>query len=171
MNAMKQHMHKLLNCLSIVHKSMALGDQPMPLLQSIDYAYQELIGHKAITLFSCNCHSGDIERLYTGGQLTGHPAGGTKNMRGTEWGIRVLEQKETFIVHTQADFDRCFPTQSADVAKNNCPSCLSYPVLYDGRCFGAINLLHEANYYSDEMIELGQYLAPLMLPALLSGAR
>jgi len=170
MNPIQQHMDKLLNCLAIVHKSMALNGQPLALLQSIDYAYKELIGHKAITLFWCDCKSGDIERIYTGGQLTGHPAGGTKNMAGTEWGIKVLEQKEIFIVHTQEDFDRCFPTQSADIAENNCPSCLTYPVLYDGRCLGAINLLHEANYYSEEKIELGQYLAPLLLPAVLNKA-
>jgi len=158
----------VLNNIAQVENSYLQAGQPMALFTAIDNAYRELVGHKAITLFSCNNRTGDVVRLYTGGQLTGHPPGEKKNMASTPWGKQVLEEKQIFIVHTQQEFDCCFPTQSSDVSKSNCPSTLTYPVVYSGSCIGAINLLHEEHYFTDERIDTGRYIAPLLLPALIS---
>ena len=47
-------------------------------------------------------------------------------------------------------------------------SALNLPVRWQGRTLGALNLLHEAGWYSEADIPTGQIFAALAVPALLS---
>ncbi|HWO06604.1 MAG TPA: GAF domain-containing protein [Methylomirabilota bacterium] len=52
-----------------------------------------------------------------------------------------------------------------------CASVLNLPVVHDGRTLGVLTLLHEARWYGEDDVPLGQVFAALAVPAfrLLSG--
>ncbi|MBF8288327.1 MAG: histidine kinase, partial [Candidatus Rokubacteria bacterium] len=52
-----------------------------------------------------------------------------------------------------------------------CASVLNLPVVWDGRTLGTINLLHEAGFYDEGDVPVGQIFAALAAPALLELTR
>jgi len=52
-----------------------------------------------------------------------------------------------------------------------CASVLNVPVVWDGRTLGTINLLHEAGWYDETDVPVGQLFAVLAIPALVDLTR
>ncbi len=55
--------------------------------------------------------------------------------------------------------------------RHECGSVLNVPVVWDGQTLGTINLLHEAGFYDEGDVRVGQIFAALATPALLELAR
>jgi hypothetical protein len=48
-------------------------------------------------------------------------------------------------------------------------SALNIPVVFEGRCLGTMNLLHQAGWYRAEDERTGLLLGTFLIPALLDG--
>ena len=75
-----------------------------------------------------------------------------------------------YIGYTADDIRTVF-FDHALIASLGCASVLNLPVVHDGRTLGVLNLLHEASWYGEDDVPLGQVFAALAVPAfgLLSG--
>ena len=127
------------------------------------------LGHK---LFTCLLHHPAVresERRYTS-QPAAYPVGGRKAVPPTPWARRLFEERQPYIGYTADDIRSVF-FDHALIASLGCASVLNLPVVHDGRTLGVLNLLHEARWYGEDDVPLGQVFAALAVPAfrLLAG--
>src|SRR6266853_2023945 len=106
----------------------------------------------------------------TSGEPEAYPVGGRKPVPPTPWARRLFEERQPYIGYTADDIREVF-FDHALIASLGCASVLNLPVVHDGRTLGVLNLLHEARWYGEDDVPLGQVFAALAVPAfrLLSG--
>jgi GAF domain-containing protein len=139
--------------------------QPDAALRALDAATAATLGHK---LFTCLLHhpeARESERRYTNQPAT-YPVGGRKPVLPTSWTRRLFEEQQPYIGYTADDIREVF-FDHALIASLGCASVLNLPVVHDGRTLGVINLLHEARWYGEDDVPLGQVFAALAVPAFL----
>ena len=139
--------------------------QPDATFRALDAATGASLGHK---LFTCLLHhptAGESERRYTN-QPGAYPVGGRKPVQPTPWTRRLFGEQRPYIGYTADDIREVF-FDHALIASLGCASVLNLPVVHDGRTLGVINLLHEARWYGDDDVPLGQVFAALAVPAFL----
>lgn len=139
--------------------------QPQTLYRALDHILGQLIGHKLFTLLYLTSGGDQVARVYSN-QPEAYPVGGRKAMGPTPWGDHVLKSMKPYIGRTAEDIRWAFFDHQL-IASLGCDSTLNMPVVYDGRCLGTINLLHEASFYRDEHARmLEPYAALLATPFL-----
>ncbi len=149
--------------LAAVATALRAEDQPEATLRALDAAMGATIGHR---LFTCLLHhprARESERRYTN-QPAAYPVGGRKPVQPTPWTRRLFEEHRPYIGYTDTDIREVF-FDHVLIASLGCASVLNVPVVDGGRTLGTINLLHEARWYGEEDIPLGQVFAALAVPA------
>ena len=154
--------------LAAVAAAIRAPGQPEAAFRALDAAAATL-GHK---LFTCLLHHPAVresERRYTS-QPEAYPVGGRKAVPPTPWARRLFEERQPYIGYTADDIRSVF-FDHALIASLGCASVLNLPVVHDGRTLGVLNLLHEARWYGEDDVPLGQVFAALAVPAfrLLAG--
>jgi hypothetical protein len=149
--------------LAAVAAALRAEGQPETTFRALDAAMGATIGHR---LFTCLLHhpsARESERRYTN-QPAAYPVGGRKPVQPTPWTHRLFEEHRPYIGYTEADIREVF-FDHALIASLGCASVLNLPVVDGGRTLGTINLLHEARWYAEEDVPLGQIFAALAVPA------
>lgn len=126
----------------------------------VDSTAQTLIGHRLFTILVLDNQSMDVERLYSS-QPDTYPAGGRKKMKDTDWGRRLLLDGEYYIGRTEDDIREYFPDHETIIGMG-LASILNMPIRRGGQTLGTINLLHEANHYSDNHVPAARLIAGLI---------
>ena len=155
--------------LAAVSAAIRSSGQPEATFRALDAAVAATLGHK---LFTCLLHHPAVhesERRYTN-QPEAYPVGGRKPVPASQWARRLFEERQPHIGYTADDIREVF-FDHALIASLGCASVLNLPVVHDGRTLGVLNLLHEASWYGEDDVPLGQVFAALAVPAfrLLSG--
>jgi len=149
--------------LAAVAAALRAEGQPETTFRALDAAMGATIGHR---LFTCLLHhpaARESERRYTN-QPEAYPVGGRKPVQPTPWTRRLFEEHRPYIGYTEADIREVF-FDHALIAALGCASVLNVPVVDGGRTLGTINLLHEARWYGEDDVPLGQVFAALAVPA------
>jgi len=126
--------------------------------------FGELIGHQLFTVLAYNADSGLVIRLYSN-QPEQYPVSGTKPMGATPWGDRVLKQRLPYIGHNADDIRWAFFDHEL-IASMGLESTCNLPVQAFGQTLGTINLLHRADFYSEDCLAAGSVLAGLLAPIM-----
>lgn len=155
--------------LAAVSAAVRTSGQPEATFRALDAAVAATLGHK---LFTCLLHhpaARESERRYTN-QPEAYPVGGRKPVPVSRWARRLFEERQPYIGYTADDIREVF-FDHALIVSLGCASVLNLPVVHDGRTLGVLNLLHEARWYGEDDVPLGQVFAALAVPAfrLLSG--
>ena len=155
--------------LAAVSAAIRTSGQPEATFRALDAAVAATLGHK---LFTCLLHHPAVhesERRYTN-QPEAYPVGGRKPVPASPWARRLFEERQPYIGYTADDIREVF-FDHALIVSLGCASVLNLPVVHDGRTLGVLNLLHEARWYGEDDVPLGQVFAALAVPAfrLLSG--
>ena len=155
--------------LAAVSAAVRTSGQPEATFRALDAAVAATLGHK---LFTCLLHhpaARESERRYTN-QPEAYPVGGRKPVSASPWARRLFEERQPYIGYTADDIRQIF-FDHALIISLGCASVLNLPVVHDGRTLGVLNLLHEARWYGEDDVPLGQVFAALAVPAfrLLSG--
>ena len=137
--------------------------QPQALFAALDAAMGAVLGHRLFTMMRYHAVSGESERIYTTHPRE-YPVGGRKMLNVTPWAERVLKRQQPYLGRTPTDVQSVF-FDHALIASLGCGSVLNLPVVWNGRTLGTINLLHEARWYGEEDVPLGQVFAALAVPA------
>lgn len=125
----------------------------------------ETIGHRLFTVLAYAGDSGLVRRVYSN-QPVAYPVSGTKLMGVTPWGELVLKGGKPYIGKSAADIRWAFPDHEL-IASLGLESTLNLPLRSGGRVLGTLNLLHEADYYRPEQLQLGLVIATLLAPVMM----
>ena len=119
-----------------------------------------IIGHKLFTVMAFHESTMEVERLFSN-QPDAYPTGGRKKKRDTEWGRQVLERGKPYIGRSADDIRKHFNDHRV-ILKLGLESILNMPIRIGGKTVGTINLLHEADYYSEKDITSAQLIVGLL---------
>ncbi len=131
-------------------------------LGAIDRALAEGIGHKLFTVLVLNWEAGENQRYYSN-LPDAYPVGGAKPINKSS-ATSVFEGQCRFLNNyddiTAAFFDHEL------IRSLGCESCVNIPVRWGGKTIGMLNILHEANWYTQDDVPTFTIFAALAAPAL-----
>ena len=130
-----------------------------------DAVFAEFIGHRLFTVLGYDEQAGEVIRLYSN-RPTEYPVSGSKAMAETPWGEHVLKRGRHFIGKDAADLEWAFPDHVL-IASMGLESVINLPIRVAGATIGTVNLLHVANFYREDQIEIGTIQAALLAPVML----
>lgn len=123
-----------------------------------------IIGHKLFTIMAFHEQTMEVERLYSN-QPDAYPAGGRKKKRDTDWGQQVLENGKPFIGRSAVDIREHFNDYEV-ILSLGLEAILNMPIKLGGKTIGTMNLLDEADHYSETDIVSAQLIAGLIVARL-----
>jgi hypothetical protein len=132
-----------------------------PVLES---AMNAALGHKLFTVLLYHADAGETERFHTSDPGS-YPVGGRKSPKPSVWTNRLFVEGEPYIGHDAGDIRTVFADHEL-ILSLGCESVLNLPVVFAGRTLGTVNLLHEAGWYGERDVPVGQVFAALAVPAL-----
>ena len=142
-------------------------EQPLRICQALDKVSGDVIGHRLFTVMRFHGAQSEVERIYTN-LPSAYPAGGRKRKKDTAWAGHVLGEMKVFRGADADDIRSAFDDH-ATILGLGLGAVLNIPVVFDGRCLGTMNLLHQAGWYRPEDERAGLLLAALLIPVLLDG--
>jgi GAF domain-containing protein len=144
-------------------QSLRLVEQPAAFYSVLRDVLQEAPGYIFVTLFLI--HRGETLRIFTTENVL-YPVGVRKPMGSTSWGDIVIKQQQSFLATDLPGIRSAF-FDHATIEGLGCRSAISVPIVYAGKCLGALNLNHRERYYSREHVEVIEALAPALIPVLI----
>jgi len=139
--------------------------QPAPVFTALDTAMGKAIGRRLFTILVVHKGARESQRYYSN-MPKEYPVGGRKPITETHWFRRILGAGECYIGRTYADIQDVFFDHEL-IRSLGCESVLNVPVRWNGHTLGTINLLHQANWYTEADIAAAQVFAALAAPGLM----
>ena len=137
----------------------ARADVPYPILER---HLADIIGHKLFTLMVIDREAQEAARIYSS-HPDAYPIKGRKPLGDlTAWGQQVIARGQPFIGRTADDIKAVFPDHET-IASLGCASVLNLPVIADSATIGTVNLMHEADWYTDAHAVRGAPFAALLV--------
>jgi GAF domain-containing protein len=143
--------------------ALRLVEQPAAFYSVLKEVLQQATGYIFVTLFLID--RGETLRIFTTEDGL-YPVGVRKPMASTPWGDVVIKRQESFLA-TDLPAIRSAFFDHPTIEGLGCGSAISVPIVYAGKCLGALNLNHREHYYSREHVEMIENLAPVLVPVLI----
>ena len=140
--------------------------EPTDLMRQAAEILQQQIGHKLFTILLVAENREDTVRVYSD-NLGAYPVNRIKRMGVTLWGSQVTHGCQAYIGKNDDDIRWAFPDHEL-IKSLGLSSALSVPIVYKGQCLAVLNLQHEANWYRDEHVALGELVGLFLIPAILA---
>jgi GAF domain-containing protein len=144
-------------------QSLRLIEQPAGFYSVLKEVLQQTTGYIFVTLFVI--HRGETLRIFTTENAL-YPVGVRKPMGSTPWGETVIKRHQSFLATDLPGIRSAF-FDHATIEGLGCGSAIGVPIVYAGKCLGALNLNHREHYYSMEHVEMIETLAPVLIPVLI----
>jgi hypothetical protein len=139
-------------------------------LGKLDHALEQAVGHKLFTVLVLNEEKSQNQRYYSN-QPTAYPVGGSKPIdRSSPLYKDVILSGKPRICYNYEDIKRAFFDHEL-IRSLGCESAVNYPVRWNGKTIGTLNLLHQAGWYNDRNVAAIGPFAALSAPALLEITR
>jgi hypothetical protein len=140
--------------------------EPADLMRQAAELLQKQIGHKLFTILLVAANREDTVRVYSD-NLSAYPVNRIKRMGVTLWGNQVIHECQVYIGKNDDDIRWAFPDHEL-IKSLGLSSALSIPIVYNGQCLAVLNLQHEANWYRDEHVAIGESITPILIPPILA---
>ncbi len=147
-------------------RAQAQPGQPAALFQAFEALCAETVGHLLFTLLAWRPATGEVARVHSS-RPDAYPLRGRKPMGPTPWGARVLHGGRPWMGRSADDVVWAFPDHEL-ITSLGCESCLSAPVLWDGRVLGVTAVLDRADAYRPGDLAGLCRIAPLLAPGFLT---
>jgi hypothetical protein len=155
-----------LNNIEAVAQAGTEEGQPNAVLAQLDRALEQSVGHKLFTVLALNEEVGQNQRYYSN-QPKAYPVGGSKPMdRSSALYRDVIIAGKPRICYNYEDIKRAFFDHEL-IRSLGCESAVNYPVRWNGKTVGTLNLLHQAGWYTERNVAVLGPFAALSVPALL----
>jgi hypothetical protein len=151
---------------ALLGAALRAADQPSRICQALEHVSGEVIGHRLFTVMAFRSARSEVERIYSN-QPSVYPPGGRKTKKETAWAKDVLGDMKVFRGNEAADIRSAFDDHTT-ILGLGLGSVLNIPVVFEGRCLGTMNLLHQAGWYRPEDERAGVVLAAFLIPVLLA---
>jgi GAF domain-containing protein len=154
--------------LSALARVLRSPDQPLTICRALEKLSGETIGHRLFTVMRFDSDRSEVQRIHTSLPAV-YPADGRKKKKDTAWARHVLTDLKVFRGSTPADIVSAFDDHQT-ILGLGLGSVLNIPVVFNGRCVGTVNLLHQAGWYGPEDEPTGLLLGAFLIPVLFNGA-
>jgi len=146
-------------------QALAAGGQPECGLRGLADVLSSRIGYRLFTVLLLDREAG-LSRRYFSSEPQAYPPGGTKPIReDSEFYTAVIQGGTPRICADRAACEQAFPDHEL-IRSLGCESAVNVPVRWDGQTIASLNLLHQAGWYRQEMLdELVSYSA-LSIPII-----
>jgi len=159
-----------LNIIEAVAQAGTEEGQPNAVLAQLDRALAQAVGHKLFTVLVLNEEVGQNQRYYSN-QPKAYPVGGSKPIdRSSALYKDVIIAGKPRICYNYEDIKRAFFDHEL-IRSLGCESAVNYPVRWNGKTIGTLNLLHQAGWYNEHNVAAIGPFAALSVPALLDITR
>lgn len=140
-----------------------------PLFAFVAKVVDEAIGSKLTTATVFDVPAGRLRRIFSQNE-TAYPVGGFKPIPANKWTDTIVGRREVYTALTiEAIAEDFFDWQL--IQSLGCESIANLPVVVGGQTIGAVNLLHEAGYYTPERLSRVSELMPFATMAYLAALR
>ena len=153
--------------LSLLAEALGGLDQPLRVCRALEKLSGETIGHQLFTVMRFDSDRSEVQRIHSS-LPSAYPAGGRKQKKATAWADKVLGEMKVFRGTGPRDIRSAFDDHET-ILGLGLGSVLNIPVVFEGRCEGTMNLLHQAGWYRPEDERIGLLLATFLIPVLLNG--
>ena len=153
--------------LDLLAEALRAPEQPHTICRALEGLTGEVIGHRLFTVMRFDSGRSEVQRIHTSLPAV-YPTGGRKQKKATAWADQVLGEMRVFRGMGPADIVAAFDDH-ATILGLGLGSVLNIPIVFEGRCVGTMNLLHQAGWYRPEDERLGLMVAPFLIPVLLDG--
>ena len=150
--------------LSALADALRAPSQPLTICRAIENLTGETIGHRLFTIMHFDSDLSEVKRIHTS-LPAAYPAGGRKQKKATAWADQVLGEMKVFRGTSPADIRSAFDDH-ATILGLGLGSVLNIPVVFEGRCLGTMNLLHQAGWYRLDDERAGLLLGAFLIPVL-----
>jgi len=130
----------------------------------LEGAMNAALGHRLFTVLLYHEDAGQTERFHTSNP-DAYPVGGRKSPKPSAWTKRLFVEGKPYIGQDAGDIRTVFADHEL-ILSLGCESVLNLPVVFAGRTLGTVNLLHEAGWYRQRDLPVGQVFAALVVPVL-----
>ena len=145
--------------------SLAAPAQPAEGLRALDVALQRSVGHKLFTVLVLDWEKGESQRHYSSRPVA-YPAGGAKPIqRDSAFFEGVVLAGRARLCVNYDDCRRAFFDHEL-IHSLGCESAVNVPVRWNGETLGSLNLLHQAGWYTAQMLPGLSVYAALAIPLL-----
>src|SRR5882757_4501448 len=155
--------------LGLLAEALRTPDQPLSICQALEKLSGETIGHQLFTGMRFDSARAEVQRIYSN-LPSAYPAGGRKQKKATAWANQVLGEMKVFRGTGPADIQSAFDDHET-ILGLGLGSVLNIPVVFEGRCLGTMNLLHQAGWYRSEDERTGLLLGTFLIPVLRNESR
>jgi hypothetical protein len=135
--------------------------QPESLYRALDRATKAVVGHQLFTLLHVD--GDEVVRTYSS-RSTEYPVSGRKPMGKTPWGDHVIRGAKPYLGRDKSGIRWAF-FDHALIESMGLGSVINIPVVYDGLCIGAMNLLDAEHHYEQRHVEALNPYGQLLIPA------
>lgn len=144
---------------------LAAQGQPAQGLQVLADVLAERIGYRLFTVLVLDRERG-LSRRYYSSQPIAYPPGGAKPIReDSAFFTTVVQAGKPRICIDYLACVEAFPDHEL-IRSLECESAINVPVCWNGQTIASLNLLHKADWYTDDMLaELACY-AALSIPIM-----
>jgi hypothetical protein len=142
--------------------------QPLTICHALERLSGETIGHRLFTVMRFDSDRSEVQRIHTSLPAV-YPVGGRKQKKATAWADHVLTDMKVFRGSEPADIVSAFDDHQT-ILGLGLGSVLNIPVVFNGRCVGTMNLLHQAGWYGPEDEPIGLLLGTFLITVLFNGA-
>lgn len=111
---------------------------------------KDVIGTKLLTASSFDMKLNHMRRVYSD-DVAAYPLAGLKPIPPGIWSDTVLHRKELLIRLTIEDISEVFFDWKL-IQSLGCGSIVNIPIVVGGEAIGALNLLHDTGYYTEERL-------------------
>jgi hypothetical protein len=153
--------------LSLLAETLRAPEEPLGICRALEKISAETIGHRLFTVMRFDGSRSEVERIHTNLPSV-YPVGGRKQKRETAWADQVLGEMKVFRGSGAADIQSAFDDHQT-ILGLGLGSVLNLPIVFQGRCLGTMNLLHQAEWYRPDDERVGLLLGAFLIPALLNG--
>jgi len=154
--------------LSALAEALRSPNQPLTICSALEKLSGETIGHRLFTIMRFDSDRSEVQRIHTSLPAV-YPAGGRKQKKATAWADHVLADMKVFRGSEPADIVSAFDDHQT-ILGLGLGSVLNIPVVFNGRCVGTMNLLHQAGWYGPEDEPIGLLLGTFLIPVLFNSA-
>jgi len=139
----------------------AAADTVATRLAALDHAVERWVGHKLFTVLVLNWEKGENQRYYRN-LPDAYPVGGAKPIN-LSTSSTIMEGQCRYL-DTYEDVKAAFFDHEL-IRSLGCESCVNVPIRWNGTTIGAMNILHEANWYGSDDAPTLKMFAALAAPA------
>jgi GAF domain-containing protein len=134
------------------------------LCAAVDALAHPVMQHTLCTVNRLDAQHLRLTRLYSSNPVA-YPPGGSKEKRGTAWGLQVLVERRVFVGEGAQAIRASFDDHEA-IARLALRSVVNVPIVFEQQCLGTLNLLMQAASVAPEQVQFARLAAVLLLPAL-----